>query len=142
MSSIPLSIEIDKSYLEGLSMADFNRKEVMACLVKSTRNVANKSRSLLSKKGTSKVGDFPAKDTGLMRRKVHVVKAKRKDRYWARVEVASMPEVPMWYPAPLMYGSATLKPRRDAIWYASDMNKLEVQERLLSVMAVNIKGWK
>lgn len=128
---------------DGLDASDYDRKVVMKGLRQAAAAIRSQSRQLLNRRGAaSKEGDFPARQTGAMVRAVKVHAAKKRDKFWTRVQIDSIKDAPFWYPAPLMYGSKRgLKPRRDAVWQAGQQLESRTTATVEGALRRALKGW-
>jgi len=144
MADISIPVSVSVKLPEGLKASDFDRKVMMKALTEAGKKIQLTSKRLLNTKGTpSKAGELPKRVTGRMWRHVKLHKAKRKDRYWVRVQIDSFNDVPMWYPAALMYGSTKrkLQPRKDAIWQAHASTEAQTTNLIELALGKAIKGW-
>lgn len=137
------TMSFSMSFPEGLLHADLDRKTVMAGLTDVNKKWRQTAKRLLSSRRVSKEGEFPGKRTGRMRRAVKIHKAKRKDKLWARTQVDSFKDVPMWYPAPLTYGrkKGDLKPRANPITESAKLHETESRRKIDNAIVNAIKGW-
>lgn len=129
---------------EGLDGSDFDRKVLMKGLTDASKGIQKLSKRMLNRRGApSEDGEIPKRQTGRMWRHVRVKKAKRKNRYWTRVQIDSFEDYRFWYPAPLMYGSSknNLRPRTDAIWSASAVLETQTTSIIDEAMRKALKGW-
>lgn len=132
---------------KGLDVFDLDRKVVMKGLKQASKIVQQHSKRLISTKGPSKVGQYPGKNTGRMRRHVKVVSSKKKHRLWSRVQVASI-EGSFFYPAVLNYGrgadkrGGALLPRRNFIADAGEATSVQTSRIIDRACTEAIKIWK
>ena len=145
MADISLPISVKVHMPDGLRGSDLDRKVLMKGLSDAGRKIKTLSKRLLNVKNkgaASTASEIPRRVTGRMWRHVKVHKAKRKDRYWVRVQIDSF-EDSKWYPAPLMYGSTkrNIKPRKDAIWEAHRQLEQSTTNIVELAMTKSIKGW-
>lgn len=114
----------------GLSGESFDRKILMSELSKVGTSIKKKSQRLLNSKSKSKEGDYPGFLSGRMRRHVKVHKAKRKDKFWVRIQIDTFKDRHFWYPNVLTSGrhDGSLKPRKDAIITANDLLSTKTQQ--------------
>lgn len=123
---------------------EFDRKIIMKGLKQASRLTQQLSKRLISPKRRSKPGEYPGRNTGRMRRNVKVVNAKRRDRLWSRVEVASFKEDVMFYPAVLNYGRKDhkLEPRKNFIADAQAQLKKTTDAIIEDACWDALKVWK
>lgn len=126
-----------------LTVMDLDRKTMKKGLRRAARLVQQQSKRLISPKRRSKPGEYPGRDTGLMRRNVKVVMAKRKNRLWSRVEVSTLPDS-FFYPAVLAYGKRnhTLLPRKNFIGDAQDLTKDQTEPIIEQAITDSLKVWR
>lgn len=137
-------LDVSVSLPKGLDSMDFDRKEVMKGLRKGGSLIRARAKKLISKKGRSKVGEYPARQTGAMRNAVKLVSSKRKDRMWVRVQANMPQDAHMFYPAVLNYGRKdnTLKPRLNAIADAGQQLDSQVRAIVDDAVYRAMKIWK
>ena len=136
-------VSVSCDFPKNFDHLDFDRKTVMQGLRKASRIVANQSKKLVAPKRRSKPGEYPGRDTGRMRRNVKVVSAKKKERFWTRVQVSSLKDH-FFYPAVLAAGkkNRTLLPRRNFIADAQTQT-IHTTEPIIQKAVWNaLKVWK
>lgn len=135
-----VSVRIPKE----LESSDFDRKILMKGLTEASKNIQRLSKRMLNVRGApSKDGEVPKRQSGRMWRHVRVKKAKKKDKFWTRVQIDSFEDYNFWYPAPLMYGSSkrNIRPRTDAIWSASAQLETQTTSIIENALSKSLKGW-
>jgi hypothetical protein len=146
MANISLPVSVRIQIPKGLSDSNLERKVLMKGLSDAGRKIKTLSKHLLNVKNkgvASNPSEFPRRVTGCMWRHVKVHKAKKKDRYWVRVQIDSIENEDFWYPAALMNGSTkrNIKPRKDAIWEAHRQLEQSTTTIVEASLAKSIKGW-
>ncbi|MGN0896357.1 MAG: hypothetical protein ACI4NC_06285 [Succinivibrio sp.] len=134
-----ISIKLPK----GLDALDFDRKTVMKSVREATKIVQKTAKRYISTRSVSKPGEIPGRRTGRMRRAVKCHYSKRKDRLWGRVQVDTIQDSDVFYPAVLMYGKkdSTLKPRKNFIEQAFIEQESKVNSLIDDGMSKGIKLW-
>lgn len=141
VAKLPLDFAV--SIPKELDHTDFDRSVMMKALTDIGKGIRLTARRKLSSKTPSQPGQYPGKRTGRMMKAVKVHKAKRKDKYWIRVQVDSFKDRHFWYPAPLTSGrnDNSLKPRRDSIVDAGIENQNKTVQVLSDALDKALKGW-
>ncbi len=126
-----------------LTVMDLDRKTIKKGLRRVARLVQQSSKRLISPKRRSKPGEYPGRDTGLMRRNVKVVMSKKRDKLWARVQVSTLPNS-FFYPAVLASGKKdhTLLPRKNFIGDAQDLTRHQTDPIIDDAISDSLKVWK
>ena len=89
--------------LEFHKIIDYDRKAMRRALVKGGAEVRKAARRLVSRRAISRPGEFPATQTGALKRAIGIV-SKGSKGGWVKVGVRSIPNS-AYYPAFLFYGS-------------------------------------
>lgn len=138
MASIPVTFNC---FLDDrMNSDDYDRKVVM-----NTLNLVGREIVKSAKKKVSAINatTYPGKITGRLRKNIKIHKAKRKDRFWIRVQIDTFKDFPFWYPAPLMYGrkDGRLRPRRDAVVDSAEEIKEQSIKAIQNALDRALKGW-
>lgn len=89
--------------LEFHKTIDYDRKAMRRALVKGAAEVRKEARRIVSRRAISAPGEFPAQQTGQLKRAIGVV-SKGSKGGWIKVGVRSI-KGSVFYPAFLFYGS-------------------------------------
>lgn len=123
-------------FAKDLHLWDLKRGPVMKGLRQAARIVRQDARSRMGRKSVSQPGQIPGMVTGAMRKAVKVHAAKKKDKFWARVQIDTLKNSKFWYPAPLFFGRrkkpgvGRLEPRRNPIDAAYDSCEAKVADAI------------
>lgn len=89
--------------LTGHSAIDYDRRRMRKALREGAAIVRKEARRLVSRRAVSAPGEFPAQQTGALKRAIGIV-GKGSKGGWIKVGVRSIPNS-VFYPAFLFYGS-------------------------------------
>ncbi len=136
---INISLQMPSHFLK---VADLDKQIMRKGLRRASRIVQQTSKRLIAPKRRSKPGEYPGRDTGLMRRNVKVVVSKRPGKHWARVQVSKLPNS-FFYPAVLAAGkkNKTLLPRKNFIGDAQDLTKHQTEPIIMDAIRDSLKVW-
>lgn len=112
--------------LEFHSIIDYDRRAMRKALARGAADIRKEARRLVSRRAISNPGDFPASQTGALKRAIGIV-SKGSKGGWVKVGIRRIPNS-VFYPAFLFYGSpktglakrgnfmtAALDERRDSV---------------------------
>ena len=135
-------ISINCKLPKHIDVMDLDKKIIKAGLRQASRIVQQTSKRLITSKRRSKPGEYPGRDTGLMRRNVKVVMSKRPTRLWSRVEVSTLKDS-FFYPAVLAAGSEkrNILPRRNFIGDALEQTKDQTSRIIENALVKSLKVW-
>lgn len=137
--AIGFNVEMPKN----LTSIDFDRKPVMQALRAQARKIAQTSKRLVSARGPSQPNQYPGRDSGAMRRNIKVHASKKKDKFWARVQIDTIEGEKVWYPAVLNYGSDKrhIDRRLNPITAAGELSGAGAQNAITAALWKGLKGW-
>jgi hypothetical protein len=136
---INVSVHMSSQFLK---VADLDKAILRKGLRRASRIVQQTSKRLITPKRRSKPGEYPGRDTGLMRRNVKVVVSKRPGKFWARVQVSTLPNS-FFYPAVLSAGRKDHKllSRKNFIGDAQELTKNQTEPIIRDAIRDSLKVW-